>query len=254
MQDFLEKMWVRAVLGGLIRALVAWVGGWLFGHGLIDADTHERLLSEGMTDILGAALFLIAFGWSWLNKTKFVAKIKAALHLPADSSVGLFKATVEKEAPKASQVPLAFAGALLAGGLMFGTLSGCGSAGGAGKPVYDVVLDAAQITTPQKARNALGALQMARIAARDSILAGYMAGVITPARFEELADKDDQFTAAWRRAAALADLWEAVAGGGRGGVGGVGEGDAAGGGPPLSIRFQAAYTAALTPYKEMKTP
>lgn len=66
---------------GIVRAAIAFLGGWLQGHGLIDADTNQRLLSEGVTQALSWIILAIPVIWSCLQKTQVWGWVKTALKL-----------------------------------------------------------------------------------------------------------------------------------------------------------------------------
>ena len=84
------------VLFGVIRHALSVVGTWLVARGLIDADTHERLLSEGTTQVLGYVLMLAPFIWSAAQKWQVWGWVKTALHLdPRSTSPG----TVPSQSP-----------------------------------------------------------------------------------------------------------------------------------------------------------
>jgi hypothetical protein len=67
------------ILFGIVRAALVALGTWLSTHGLIDADTHQRLISEGASQLVGYVLVAIPVIWSVLQKTQVYAWVKAAI-------------------------------------------------------------------------------------------------------------------------------------------------------------------------------
>lgn len=77
------------ILFGIVRALMAAFGGWLYGHGWIDPETHQRLISEGATRITGWVLMSIPLVWTVAQKWQVIGWVRTALHLdPKRYSVG----------------------------------------------------------------------------------------------------------------------------------------------------------------------
>lgn len=74
------------ILFGIVRHLLTVVGTYLLAHGLIDADTHARILGEGATKIVGWILLMIPFAWSWLQKSQVWGWVKTALHMRSTQS------------------------------------------------------------------------------------------------------------------------------------------------------------------------
>lgn len=76
MFDSLEP---KHLIYGLLRAVLAGVGGWLISHGIVDAAGWEVVL-------LGIASGLVALIWTVLNKFHIDSKITKALGLPAGAN------------------------------------------------------------------------------------------------------------------------------------------------------------------------
>jgi hypothetical protein len=78
-----KKPLVYMILWGVVRHGLALAGMWLESHGLIDSQTHQRLLSEGVTEFVGYALMFASVAWSVLQKTQVWEWVKKSLHLPS---------------------------------------------------------------------------------------------------------------------------------------------------------------------------
>lgn len=76
-----NKTWWYMVLWGIVRAVLAFVGGRLSDKGLIDAETHQRLLSEGVTDVVGWLILFIVMFWTVFQKSQVFQRILTAIHL-----------------------------------------------------------------------------------------------------------------------------------------------------------------------------
>lgn len=74
------------VLFGVVRHLLGLAGAWLLTRGLIDADTHQRMISEGASDVVGWLLVLAPVAWSVLQKFQVWRFIVTALHLSPRTS------------------------------------------------------------------------------------------------------------------------------------------------------------------------
>jgi len=64
--------WVRAngaVLGGLVRALLAAGGGWLVNEGVASMEDVEAISTNGPA-LVGGGLFVATAVWSWLSKLR----------------------------------------------------------------------------------------------------------------------------------------------------------------------------------------
>lgn len=75
------------ILFGISRHLLSIAGAWLASRGLIDAETHERILSEGASQLVGYIMMLVPIIWSVMQKFQVIARIKAALHLDAGATL-----------------------------------------------------------------------------------------------------------------------------------------------------------------------
>jgi hypothetical protein len=84
MQD--KTVWWM-ILFGIVRHALGVIGAWLASRGLIDADTQDRLLSEGATQIVGWLLMLLPVLWSVAQKLQVTAWIRAALHIPSHAAL-----------------------------------------------------------------------------------------------------------------------------------------------------------------------
>jgi len=73
------------VLWGVVRHVLAIGGAWLASRGLIDEDTHTRLVAEGATQIVGWLLMLLPIAWSVLQKKQAWGWVKKAFHMAADT-------------------------------------------------------------------------------------------------------------------------------------------------------------------------
>lgn len=76
-----RKPIVWMLLFGIIRHVLGIAGAWLASRGLIDADTHERLLSEGASQLVGYVLMALPIAWSIAQKLQVVRWLQTALHL-----------------------------------------------------------------------------------------------------------------------------------------------------------------------------
>lgn len=88
------------VLFGIVRHLLGIAGGWLVAKGLIDTDTHDRLMSEGVTQVVGYLLMLVPIVWSVLQKKQVGQWLRTALHMPPQATVG----EIPAEAPGSGRV------------------------------------------------------------------------------------------------------------------------------------------------------
>jgi hypothetical protein len=79
-----KKPIVWMILFGVVRHVFAYFGQWLETHGMIDPDTHQRLLSEGVTDTVGWLLVIAPVLWSVAQKLQAWEWVKTALHLKSD--------------------------------------------------------------------------------------------------------------------------------------------------------------------------
>jgi len=64
--------WIRtngAVLGGLVRALLAAGGGWLVNEGVASSEDVETISTNAPT-VIGGGLFVATAVWSWLSKLR----------------------------------------------------------------------------------------------------------------------------------------------------------------------------------------
>lgn len=71
----------KLILSGVVRWVLTILGTWLVAKGLIDEDTKQALLSEGVSDVVGYVLMFLALVWSAFEKQKFVEWLRRALHL-----------------------------------------------------------------------------------------------------------------------------------------------------------------------------
>lgn len=92
-----KKPIVWMILFGVSRHLLTIIGTWMVSRGLIDADTHERLVSEGAVQLAGIVLMALPVAWSVLQKVQVVSWLRTALHLTSSTPIG--------EIPKASAGP-----------------------------------------------------------------------------------------------------------------------------------------------------
>ena len=69
------------ILFGIIRHLLTALGTYLVARGIIDSSTHERLVGEGTTEVVGWIIIIVPFVWSWLQKKHAWGWVKTALHL-----------------------------------------------------------------------------------------------------------------------------------------------------------------------------
>ncbi len=92
-----DSVWWYMVLFGVIRHVMGLVGMWLHTRGLIDADTHKKVVDDGTTQVVAYILMAAPFIWSILQKSQVIAWVKKALHLTA--------ATTPREALKAAPGP-----------------------------------------------------------------------------------------------------------------------------------------------------
>lgn len=67
------------ILFGIVRAALIYGGTKLEQHGLIDPDTKERLVSEGVSEVVGYLCIALGVLWSVLQKTQVFAWILAAI-------------------------------------------------------------------------------------------------------------------------------------------------------------------------------
>lgn len=81
-----KKPIIWMILFGVIRALLAWFGGKLQGWGVIDAETHNRLLTEGTAQVVSYLLLAAPIIWSVLQKLQVWGWVKTALHLTSRTS------------------------------------------------------------------------------------------------------------------------------------------------------------------------
>jgi hypothetical protein len=82
------KPLVWMIVFGVVRTVIAWVGGWMQNHGIIDPETHQRLLSEGVSQLVSWLFLAIPLVWTILQKTQVWGWVRTALHLPAGTSPG----------------------------------------------------------------------------------------------------------------------------------------------------------------------
>jgi hypothetical protein len=81
-----KKPIIWMVLFGIARHVLGIVGTWLATRGLIDADTHARIVSEGATELVGYLLMLVPIVWSVMQKLQVMKWLKTALHLDDDTT------------------------------------------------------------------------------------------------------------------------------------------------------------------------
>lgn len=75
------------ILFGVTRHALTVAGTWLVSRGLIDADTHQRLISEGATQLVGYLLMLAPVAWSVAQKYQIANWLRTALHLPGTATI-----------------------------------------------------------------------------------------------------------------------------------------------------------------------
>jgi len=83
------------VLFGVCRWALGLIGMWLKTRGLIDDDTHRRMVSEGATDAAAYLLMLAPLVWTIAQKWQVIGWLKTALHMNAAQTPG----DVVKNAP-----------------------------------------------------------------------------------------------------------------------------------------------------------
>lgn len=101
----MKTTWWYMVLFAIVRHILGFVGTWLIARGVIDADTHMRLLSEGASDIVGWSIIAAVIAWSIVQKTQAWQRILAALHINPKAGVtdDVMKEVARKaEAPNAT--------------------------------------------------------------------------------------------------------------------------------------------------------
>jgi hypothetical protein len=69
------------VLLGIVRHVLSIIGAWLVSRGLIDGDTHDRLMSEGAVQVAGWTLMALPLVWSVAQKLQAVRWIREALRI-----------------------------------------------------------------------------------------------------------------------------------------------------------------------------
>lgn len=81
--DSNQKPLYYMILFGVVRHVIGFIGVWMIEHKWIDTAIHERLMSEGVTQVVGYTLMAIPLIWSILQKTQVWGWVKKALHLPS---------------------------------------------------------------------------------------------------------------------------------------------------------------------------
>lgn len=81
-----KKPIVWMILFGVSRHLLGIAGAWLASRGLIDDDTHQRLMSEGASQLVGYALMLLPILWSVAQKFQMISWLRTAFHMNASTS------------------------------------------------------------------------------------------------------------------------------------------------------------------------
>jgi len=87
-----KKPLIWMILFGVSRHVLGIAGAWLASRGLIDEDTHQRILSEGASQLVGYLLMLAPIAWSVAQKLQVVGWIRKALHMNASASLADVKA------------------------------------------------------------------------------------------------------------------------------------------------------------------
>lgn len=57
------------VIGGLVRAVLGAVGGWLVANGYVDAESASEAATSA-SSVVGAAAVVATAAWSWWSKVK----------------------------------------------------------------------------------------------------------------------------------------------------------------------------------------
>jgi hypothetical protein len=81
-----KKPLIFMIVFGLVRAALAWASGYVAGHGWIDADTHQRLLSEGTANVASFIVGLIPVVWTVLQKTQVWGWMKTRMHFSSSTT------------------------------------------------------------------------------------------------------------------------------------------------------------------------
>lgn len=76
-----KKPIVWMVILGVVRHVLSIAGTWMVSRGLIDADTHQRIMNEGAVQLVGYVLMLAPIAWSVMQKYQVWGWVKTALHL-----------------------------------------------------------------------------------------------------------------------------------------------------------------------------
>lgn len=87
------------IIGGIIRTLLASLGGWLAAKGI----AMDQSLVEGL---VGLAVVCIIALWSSINKTKLLSWMHAASRLKPGTPIDIIQAEAKEIAPVAAAIPL----------------------------------------------------------------------------------------------------------------------------------------------------